>query len=60
MNEYIKTQCRNMSTVIAVFEQACELAAKEDDGMISRQEEKVLHRIKRAAKVFRRELSRVD
>ena len=60
MNEFIKSQCRNMVSSIDIFEQACELAAKEDDGAISKEEEKTLKRIYKAAKLFKEELNRLS
>ena len=58
MNSFIKDQCKNMITTVAVFEQACEMSAKKDDGTISKEEEKALKHIRKAAKAFKAELAR--
>lgn len=58
-NQYMQAQCRNMITMIAAFSQACELAAKEDDGVLSRAEERELRKIRAAAQRFQGELTRV-
>lgn len=58
-NRYMKAQCKNMISVIAVFSQACELAALEDDGVRSKTEERELRKIRAAAERFRGELARV-
>lgn len=58
-NRYMKAQCRNMISVIAVFSQACELAALEDDGVRSKTEERELRKIRAAAERFRGKLVRV-
>ena len=59
MNQFIEMQCQNMVTTVEVFEQACALAARKDDGQISSEEEKVLKRIYAAAKAFKQELKRL-
>ena len=46
MNTYIKMQLNTMIQYLDSFEQACEIAASKDDGMIDRREEKQLKRIK--------------
>lgn len=58
-NQYMQAQCRNMIASIAAFSQACELAAKEDDGVLSRAEERELRKIRAAAQRFQGELARV-
>lgn len=58
-NQYMQAQCRNMIAMIATFSQACELAAREDDGILSRAEERELKKIQAAAIRFKGELSKV-
>lgn len=58
MNHFIESQIKNMVTTVAVFEQACALAAMKDDGKIDPAEAKTLAKIKAAAAKFRKELSR--
>lgn len=59
MNYYIDAQCKNMIAMVNTFEQACTLAAREDDGTISKDEEKQLKKIRAAAKKFKDELSKI-
>lgn len=58
-NQYMQAQCKNMMAMIAAFTQACELAAKEDDGILSRSEARELKKIRTAAARFQGELTRV-
>ena len=37
-NPYLKAQCQNMVSALAAFSTACELAAYEDDGSLSKEE----------------------
>lgn len=59
MNSYINAQILNMVTMTKTFEQACELAAIKDDGKLSKDEEKMLKKIKSASAKFRKELETV-
>lgn len=56
MNVFIRIQCQNMISSIQVFLQACELAARKDDGYISKEEQRSLNAIRTAAKAFIKEL----
>lgn len=51
-NQFIKMQCENMITMIATFRQSCEMAASQDDGKISKDEEKFLKKMNKAADQF--------
>ena len=57
-NPYIKAQCRNMISVLDAFSTACDLAAHEDDGAISKEELRQLRKIRAAAARFQAELQR--
>lgn len=59
MNNYIKAQILNITTMTKTFEQACEMAAMKDDGKISREEEKQLKKIHAASRKFRKELESI-
>lgn len=59
MNSYIEAQIFNMKAMIKVFTQSCELAARKDDGQISKDEEKQLKQIKAAAEKFCKELDKI-
>ena len=58
-NQYMQAQCKNMMAMIAAFTQACELAAEEDGGVLSRSEARELKKIRTAAARFQGELTRV-
>lgn len=57
-NQYMTAQCQNMISVINAFSKACELAALEDDGTVSKAEEKALRNIRSAARRFQKELQK--
>ena len=59
MNSYIYAQIINMQAMTRTFEQACELAARKDDGKVSKEEERQLKRIKAAVQQFNKELEKV-
>lgn len=59
MNSYIEAQIFNMKSMVKVFTQSCELAARKDDGQISKDEEKKLKQIKAAAEKFCKELDKI-
>lgn len=56
MNSYINAQITNMIMLTKTFDQACELAAMQDDGMKNREEEKKLKKLRAASEKFRKEL----
>ena len=58
-NQYMQAQCKNMVTMVAAFSQACELAALEDDGVLSKSEKRELRKIQSAVQRFQGELQRV-
>lgn len=45
MNPYIASQIFNAQAMARNFEQACQQAAKQDDGKISKEEEKTLKKV---------------
>ncbi len=59
MNQFIENQCKNMVQSIQIFKQSCEFAAKRDDGKISKDEEKTMARINKAADSFTKELQKI-
>ncbi len=56
MNTYIKAQILNMQQLLKTFDQACKLAAIQDDGVMTKAEEKQLAKIQAASDKFRKEL----
>ena len=59
MNPFIKKQCKNMELSLTTFLQSCKVAALQDDGMISKEEEKLLKRLEKASEKFRAEIQKV-
>lgn len=59
MNSYIEAQISNMKTMVKVFNQSYELAARKDDEQISKEEAKQLKQIKAAAEKFCKELDKI-
>ena len=60
MNVFLRLQCQNMISSIRVFLQACELAARKDDGCISKEEQKTLQAIRTHAETFVKELDHLS
>lgn len=59
MNSYIKMQLNTMLQYLDSFEQACQMAAMEDDGTIDNAEIKQIEKIQKACEQFRKDLSRI-
>ncbi len=59
MNSYIKMQLNTMIQYVDSFQQACEMAAMKDDGIVDRKEEKQLKKIRKAVARFKRELEKI-
>ena len=60
MNIFIDAQCKNIIAMVNTFVQSCEMAARQDDGTLSREEEKTLKRIRAAAEKFNAELKKIQ
>lgn len=60
MNTYIATQIFNAQAMARNFEQACEQAAKQDDGKISKDEEKTLKKIHAITAQFINDLNKLS
>lgn len=58
-NQYLDAQCKNMLCVTAAFLTACNLTALVDDGSLSKEEERILQKIKAAAGHFQGELAKL-
>ena len=56
MNQYIQAQITNMVVMAKTFNQSCQMAATKDDGIIDRQEEKLLKKINAATEKYIKEL----
>ena len=59
MNSYINAQCRLMLASIDTFVTACEMAARKDDGKISKEEEKILNSIRKASEKYKSQISKI-
>lgn len=59
MNSYIEAQIMSMVTFTRNFEQSCEAAARKNDGVIDKDEEQVLKKIRAATEKFRKELGKI-
>ena len=59
MNTYMKAQIENMIALTRTFEQACELASIQDDGMTNREEVRKLKKLHTATEKFRKELQAI-
>lgn len=60
MNEYIKAQILNMTTMVKTFELSCKMAAIKNDGKIDRDEERQLKKINTACEKFVSDLNRIS
>lgn len=56
MNYFIDSQITNMSTMAKTFVASCEMAARREDGRVSREEEKRIKKIKAATEKFIKEI----
>lgn len=59
MNTFMAIQITNMITNLHLFEEAIKLATYKDDGVLSREEQKQLKAIVKAAESFKRELKKI-
>ena len=60
MNPYIASQIYNAQAMARNFEQACQQAAKQDDGKISKDEEKALKKIQAITARFIKDLDKLS
>lgn len=59
MNPYIASQIFNAQAMARNFEQACQQAAKQDDGAISKEEEKTLKKVHTITQRFINDLDKL-
>lgn len=59
VNSFLEMQIKNMIVTVQGFEQACQIAAMQDDGLISKAEEKALSKVRAAAAAFLSELQKL-
>ena len=59
MNAYKESQISNMSKMLDNFIQFCEIAALEDDGEISKGENKKIKQIRKATEQYKETLAKI-
>lgn len=59
MNPYIASQILNAQAMARNFEQACQQAAKQDDGKVSKEEEKTLKKMHAITQRFINDLDKL-
>lgn len=59
MNSYTAQQIKNMMQTIETFDHACTLACKMDDGIISKEEKKLLGKITKANNRYKKALMKL-
>ena len=59
MNTFMDAQCKNIIALVSTFEMACEMAAKQDDGKISKEEAVMLKKIRGASQKFKTEIGKL-
>jgi len=58
-NQYIVNQLNHMLSTTKIFQQACSMAAIQDDGVVDKKEEKALKAISAATEKYVKELTKV-
>ena len=59
MNEFMKSQVNNALLSLKTLDKSIELAAVQDDGVMSREEQKQVKRIRKAIRRFEKEMARL-
>lgn len=59
MNQFIKTQITNLLLSLKNFEDSLKIAALEDDGQISKDEQKILDKVHKATLKYSKELEKL-
>lgn len=59
INVFLDMQIKSMIVTVQGFEQACQIAALQDDGKLSKAEEKALRQVRAAAAAFMKELKKL-
>ncbi len=59
MNEFMKSQVNNALLSLKTLDKTIELAAVQDDGVMSKEEQKQVKRIRRAIRRFEKEMARL-
>ena len=59
MNTFIQIQINYMVSSVEAFMRSCKLAATKDDGIVSKEERRILRKINRASNRYNRQLNRI-
>ena len=59
MNEFMKSQVNNALISLKTLDKSIELAAVQDDGVMSKEEQKQVKRIRKAIRRFEKEMARL-
>ena len=59
MNEFMKSQVNNALLSLKTLDKSIELAAVQDDGVMSKEEQKQVKRIRRAIRRFEKDMARL-
>ena len=59
MNRFMKSQVNNALLSLKVLDQSIEMAAKQDDGEISKKEQKEIKQIRKAIRDFEKAISKI-
>ena len=59
MNTHILTLINNVLLSVNLLEDSLELAALKDDGVISKEEEKIIRKAKAASEEYKKELEKI-
>ena len=59
MNSFLRAQIDNLINTLKVFETGCELAAKQDDGIVDRKEAAELKKLRKATADYIKTLEKI-
>lgn len=59
MNRFMQSQVNNVLLSMKTLDQSIELAAKQDDGKVSKEEQKAIKQIRKAIHNFEKAMSRI-
>ena len=59
MNEFMKSQVNNALISLKTLDKSIELAAVQDDGVMSKEEQKQVKRIRKAVRRFEKEMAKM-
>lgn len=59
MNAHMITQINQILISVKVFEDSLRIAAQKDDGVISKEEEKIIKKIEKASARYKKQLEKI-